>query len=151
MVCKAFWIFLPWTKVTSVWKGLRLDPKLINCIVITELLTLILVVTYLAKTKWCRNTEKWMKPWHMGTHLRVLSDSYPMNTNMTGFRWFSKIFVSSIGRARNPQLTLMLLVANLVNSEYLEKSWNMTENLANRYSYVSTQWKLSNGYQRDRI
>ena len=39
-------------------------------------------------------TEKWPKPWHMGTHLRVLSESYPMNTNMTGFKWFSKIFAS---------------------------------------------------------
>ena len=29
----------------------------------------------------------------MDTHLRVLSESYPMNTHMTGFRWFSKIFV----------------------------------------------------------
>ena len=25
-----------------------------------------------------------------GTYLRVLSESYPMNTNMTGFRRFSK-------------------------------------------------------------
>ena len=25
-------------------------------------------------------------PWHMGTHLKVLSESYPMNTNVTGFR-----------------------------------------------------------------
>ena len=32
--------------------------------------------------------------WHMGTHLRVLSESYLMNTNMTGFMWFSKIFVT---------------------------------------------------------
>ena len=30
----------------------------------------------------------------MGTQLRVLSKSYPMNTNMIGFRWFSKIFAS---------------------------------------------------------
>ena len=30
----------------------------------------------------------------MGTHLRVLSESSPMNTNITGFRWFSKIFAS---------------------------------------------------------
>ena len=30
----------------------------------------------------------------MGIHLRELSDSYPMNTNMTGFRWFSKTFAS---------------------------------------------------------
>ena len=26
----------------------------------------------------------------MGTHLRVLSKRYPMNTNMTGIRWFFK-------------------------------------------------------------
>ena len=24
----------------------------------------------------------------MGTHLRVLSESFPMSTNVTGFRWF---------------------------------------------------------------
>ena len=26
----------------------------------------------------------------MGTHVRVLSESYPMKTNMIGVRWFSK-------------------------------------------------------------
>ena len=26
----------------------------------------------------------------MGTNLGVLGESFPMNTNMTGFRWFSK-------------------------------------------------------------
>ena len=26
----------------------------------------------------------------MGTQPRVLGESFPMNTNMTGFRWFSK-------------------------------------------------------------
>ena len=40
-----------------------------------------------------RNNWKWLKPWHVGTHLRVLSESYPMNTNVTGFRWFSKILL----------------------------------------------------------
>ena len=30
----------------------------------------------------------------MGTHLRVLIESYPMNTNITGFRWLSKTFTS---------------------------------------------------------
>ena len=30
----------------------------------------------------------------MGTHLRVPIEYYPMNTNLTGFRCFSKIFVS---------------------------------------------------------
>ena len=36
----------------------------------------------------------WLKPWPTGTHMRVLSE-IPMNTNKTGFRWFSKIFGSS--------------------------------------------------------
>ena len=44
----------------------------------------------------------------MGTHLRALYKSYPMSTNVTGFRWFSKIFASlcydenslSIGRVK---------------------------------------------------
>ena len=54
-------------------------------------LTLMLAVANLANTKWCKKTEK--KLWHIGTHLRVFSESYLMDTNMTGFRWFSKIFV----------------------------------------------------------
>ena len=45
---------------------------------------------YLANTKWCKKPHKWLKPWHMGTHLRVFSGSFPMYTNMTGFRRFSK-------------------------------------------------------------
>ena len=48
-------------------------------------LTLILLVA---------KTWKWLKPWHMGTYLRVLNESYPMNTNVTGLRWLSKIFAS---------------------------------------------------------
>ena len=44
--------------------------------------------TYLTNTELCRKPEKCLKPWHMGTHRRVLRESYPMHTNMTGFRWF---------------------------------------------------------------
>ena len=57
-------------------------------------LTLMLLVADLSSRKWCIKTYKWLKPWHMGTPLRVLSESYQMNTNMTGFRWFSEIFES---------------------------------------------------------
>ena len=57
-------------------------------------LTLMLLVANLANTKWCKKTWKCLKPLQMGTHLKVLSESFPMNTNMTGFRWFSKIFAS---------------------------------------------------------
>ena len=35
--------------------------------------------------------EKRLKHWNMGTYLRVRSESFPMNTNMAGFRWFSQI------------------------------------------------------------
>ena len=53
--------------------------------------------------------KKLLRPWQMGTHMRVLIESYPMNTNMTGYRWFSKIFASlyldesslSIDRVKN--------------------------------------------------
>ena len=33
-----------------------------------------------------QKNKKILKPWQMGTHLRALSESYPMSTNMTGFR-----------------------------------------------------------------
>ena len=61
------------------WFGLRRN--------VHHTLTLMLLVQNLTNAKW-------LKPWRMDTHLRVLSVSYPMNTNMTGFTWFSKIFVS---------------------------------------------------------
>ena len=37
--------------------------------------------------------EKNDKPWYLGTHLSVLSKSYPIYTNMTGFRCFSKSLI----------------------------------------------------------
>ena len=37
-----------------------------------------------------KKNEKWLKPWHMGTHLRILGESYLMNTNVKRFRWFKK-------------------------------------------------------------
>ena len=33
----------------------------------------------------------------------------------------------------------------------MQKTWKMTETLANGYSYESTRWELSNGYQHDRV
>ena len=53
-----------------------------------------LLVANFANSNWCKNADKGLNLWHVGTHLRVLSESYPMNTNMTGFRWFSKCFAS---------------------------------------------------------
>ena len=47
-----------------------------------------LLVTNIAKYKIMQT----LKHWHVGTHLKVLLESYIMNTNMTGFRWYTKIW-----------------------------------------------------------
>ena len=70
-------------------------------------LNLILLVAILATRKWCKNPEKMTETL---AHVRVLSKSYLMNTNMTGFRWFSRIIASlgesslSIGRINSSTL-----------------------------------------------
>ena len=62
----------------------------------------------------------------MGTQLRVLSESFPMSTNMTGFRGPSKIVASlqvlwAKVASTLEGLTLMLLVANLANTKLGKK------------------------------
>ena len=48
----------------------------------------------------------------MGTHPRILSESYPMNTNMTGFRCFQKslhpcdLDESSLSTGRDKQINV---------------------------------------------
>ena len=41
-----------------------------------------------------KTPEIWLRAWHMGTQLRALNKSFLMNTNMTGFRWFTEMFAS---------------------------------------------------------
>ena len=48
-------------------------------------------------------------------------------------------------------LTLMLLVANLVNGKWCQKPEKMIETLAYGYSSESTQWGLFNEYKHDRV
>ena len=49
-------------------------------------------------------------------------------------------------------LTLMLLVAYRFGQyKKMQKTWKMTETLANGYSSESTQRELSNEYQHDRV
>ena len=70
------------------------------------------LVANLAVTKWCKKAEKFLKSWHIGTHLRVLCDSYPINTNIwQGFDDFQKSVRPhtldesslSIGRVNRPR------------------------------------------------
>ena len=48
-------------------------------------------------------------------------------------------------------LTLMLLMANLANTDVCKKKLKMTETLANGYSFESTQRGLFNEYQHDQV
>ena len=127
----AFPMFLrkrgPWRFDASFANGMKASWS--TLVYASTLKAIMLLVVNLAITKWYNAPEKWLKPWHMGTNMRVLSKSCQMNTNMTGFRWF---------------LTLMLLVANLANTKWYKKPWKMTEDLAHGYSSESTQQELSN-------
>ena len=69
-----------------------------------QVLTLMLPVANLANTKWCQKPEKLSKSRHTSTHLRVINESCPINTNTTGFKWFSKIFQKILCfRQKKPQ------------------------------------------------
>ena len=48
-------------------------------------------------------------------------------------------------------LTLVLLVANLVNTKWCEKSWKFTETLAKGYSSDCTHQELPSAYQHSRV
>ena len=62
---------------------------------ISKWLTLMLLVANLADTKGCKKPEKMTETLANGySSESTQRESYPMNTNMTGFRWFSKIFAS---------------------------------------------------------
>ena len=61
--------------------------------------------------------EKLLKPWHMGTHPRVLSKGFSMNTNMRGFVVFKNlcvlIFWTKVTSAlENLILDVLILVAS---------------------------------------
>ena len=63
-------------------------------VMVMHFLTIMLLVANFANTKSHKKAKIWPKPWHMGAHMRALSESYPMNINMTAFRRFLKIFVT---------------------------------------------------------
>ena len=58
---------------------------------------------YFGQYKMMQKAVKWSKPWHTGTHLRVLSESITMNTKITRFKGFSKNFASLCFGWKSPQ------------------------------------------------
>ena len=68
-----------------------IEYSIVNDFFTWKSLTFMLLVANFTNTK---PHKKWLKPWHTDTQLRIISVRYPMNTNMIGFRRFSKIFES---------------------------------------------------------
>ena len=60
----------------------------------------------------------------MGTHLRVLSATYPMATNMIGLRLFSKIFNSDIMHTLQTLDESSLSIGRVEHRGTLKKSTN---------------------------
>ena len=86
--------------------------------------TLMLLVDHLTNTKWCKKPEKWLKPWYMGTHLRVLSESYLMNTNnWQGLDGFKDVCI----------LVLQTKVASALEGLFVCLFWNYKKIAANVY------------------
>ena len=56
--------------------------------------TLMLLVAYFAIQNDAKTWKKWLKPWHIGTRLGVLIESYPMNTMVQSTRM--QIFLETI-------------------------------------------------------
>ena len=67
----------------------------------------------------------------MGTHLRVLDESFPMNTKMIGFRWFSKIleFLCHIDKSN-------LSIERVKQKHYWDNTWrrNINKGIYNKLS-----------------
>ena len=57
----------------------------------------------------------------MGAHLRILTESYPMNTNMIGFRWFYKYLCVLVlwTKVASALITLLLLTLDISGATYL--------------------------------
>ena len=73
--------------ITETITHRHITSKTGKCISLS--LTLVLLIANLANTndeKNTKNDRKMTETLHMGTHLRVLSEGYPMNASMTGFR-----------------------------------------------------------------
>ena len=97
MPCKVSTIFIEAFLPALHWlclvkadeQALVLSARLTGTSPVPVFLTLMLVVANFANAKLRKKTPETMA---YGIHLRVLNESYPMNTNMTGFRCFSKTF-----------------------------------------------------------
>ena len=73
----------------------------------------------------------------MGTHLKVLGKSYPMNTNLIGFRWFSKI-VAFLCFGQKYSLSI-----GRVKMQYVMISITLNWSLLERYVLIPSTKQMS--------
>ena len=72
--------------------------------------TVMLLVANLANTKWCTAPEKLLKTWHIGTHLRVLTDAL----SMEWFKCKPKIWHPNFMTNLRRRLTIYVYVLSYV-------------------------------------
>ena len=103
--------------------------------------------------------ERLLKPWHVDTHLKVLSESFPMNTNMTGFRRFQKLLrpcasdESSLSTGRVNTNYSMVIVTALVTSSnnkcsciyHFSLTFARTATCQNIINFLSMEWEKRSG------
>ena len=120
---------------------------------LTTPLTLMLVVANLGITKWYTKPEKWLKPRHMGTHLRVLSPLTLMlvvaNLGITKWytkpeKWLKPRHMGTHLRVLSP-LTLMLVVANLGITKWYTKpeKWLKPRHMGTHLRVLSESYSMN--------
>ena len=79
----------------------------------------------------------------MGTHLRVLGKGYPMNTNMTGFRWFSNLCVFVLWTRVAPALEWLKYISYFCNFDlYLSSNLKLSDVLTDQQRSLSQSAEL---------
>ena len=77
-----------------------------------------LLVAIFCQYRMMQNRKKWLKPWQMGTHLRVLSESDPIYTNTSHMKSWTK-----------------------------KKTWHMHNNFVKKWKWNFRTWNLLKRHQ----
>ena len=104
----------------------------------SALITILILTLIRPIQKDFKKLKKW-KSWHMETHLTVLRESHPMNTNMTGLRWLSKVFVFL--SALKESSPIFARVKD-VHTSFLLKSCAIIHTICNSKSVTVNNWFL---------
>ena len=87
----------------------------------------------------------------VGIVLITISPSNSFPVMLLPKKTSSKYVLTAV--AKNKQVNFNPYTAGGYFGQYkmMQKTWKMTETLANGYPFESTQWELSNEYQHDKV